>query len=381
MRRLKRKCLLRILLAWPLVIASLAPSVAFAQKLHAVVVGDVSPAAGWGKYTMAVAMDTRLMFAMLNNNLPEHQLNYVPMEIEEDAWSDPQNLLSAINELETRPGDIIVFYFSGHGGADDRGHYLQLARGKLYREELLTAMESKQPRLSVLLTDCCNTRSDGYLYGAPYIHTENPARPTPLFQSLFFEPTGRVDINSSAPGESAFFLPISESEEFPSISNSIFTGELTYWVEENKNRRATWDNLVSAVSLQVHSTFLKVYPYGTSVTKGGSVQKEQNVYAWRYPGLPEAKGPRTGFLIRDFGGRGAVIVGVVPNSPASQVFRLDQDKLVSLSPQQVVVSVNNVTTATTEGVLEAIATAPQIAKLGIRDRQGHTFEVLMRMRY
>lgn len=364
-----------------LLLLVLGQAVAYSQTLHAILVGDVSPSAGWGKYSMAVAMDLRLMYSMLHNNMPERQLNILQLEIDEDEWSTPENLLQAIEEVSPKSGDTLLFYFSGHGAADDRGHYLELASGKLYREEILKAMDAKQARLNVLITDCCNTRSDGYAYGAPYIHTENPRSPTALFRSLFLEPTGQVNINSSHPGESAFFLPIDDDDESSSLSNSIFTGELIEWVHENRNRTASWEGLLRALSLRVHASFLKHYPNGASVGKGTVIQKRQNVYSFTHPGRPEASGPRTGLVIRDFGGRGAVIVEVTPNSPATQVFRLDLERMISLEPQQVVISVNEAPTNNTEAALQAMQSAPQISKLGIRDRSGRTFEALIKLRY
>jgi hypothetical protein len=352
-----------------------------AQTIHAILVGDLSPAAGFGKYSMAVAMDLRLMYSMLHSNMPERQLNILQLEIDEDEWSNPQNILDAIAEVSPKPEDTVLFYFSGHGAADDRGHYLELANGKLYRDQILQAMENKRARLNVLITDCCNTRSDGYAYGAPFIHTENPRSPTVVFRSLFLEPRGQVNINSSQPGESAFFLPIDDKEESYSLSNSIFTGELIEWIHENRNRSSNWESLVRAVSLKVHAAFLKHYPNGASVGKGNIVQKQQNLFSFFHPGRPEASGPRTGLIIRDFAGRGAVIVEVTPSSPATQVFRLDLERMISLEPQQVVISVNGLPTADTEAALKAIQTAPQITRLGIRDRTGRSFDALIKLRY
>lgn len=357
----------------------LAPSNLPGQTLHAVLVADISPAAGWGKYTTAVAMDLKLVDAMLNSNLPEQQLQITRLELEQDADSRPDLLLDAIRELSVKPEDSVLFYFSGHGGADDQGQYFQLAKGKLQRRKVIEALEAKGGRLAVLLSDCCNTRSDGYLYAAPYIPFENPRTPTPLFRSLFLEPKGRVDINSSAPGESAFFIPLKE-EEGP-FSLSIFTAELTEWVDQNRNRPASWDKLISSVGLRVQAAFAEHYPRGASLAKGGLLQNRQTVFALDYPGKPEAKGPRTGFTIRDFPGRGAVVIELAADSPATRVYQIEQKKFVSLQAQQVIFSVNGKETPDTKSVVEAIAAAPQISKLGIRDSRGGSYEVLIRMRY
>jgi hypothetical protein len=355
------------------------PSPLLAQNLVAVVVGDRSPAAGWGKYTANVAMDVTNIRGMLGDNMPEARLHAISLELEEDVDSDPKNVLAAISEIKLAPNDTLLFFYTGHGGSDDQGHYLALARGKLYRKTLLDALTSKAARLTVLITDSCNSRSDGYLFLAPAYRSANPAAPTALFRSLFLEPKGLVDINSCAPGESAFFTPL--DEQMRELPGSVFTKALTSWVGKNRDRGRVWDELVREVSLQVLTDFHDYYPKGAQVAKGEPVQTQQTVYPIRYPGMPEKQGPRTGFVIRDFPGQGAVIISVQAGSPAAGVFIINQEAFTSLTPQQVIVSVNGQGVQNTDQVVQAIKASPQIVRLGIRDAKKGTFDVLLRMRY
>jgi Caspase domain len=350
-----------------------------AQKVHALIVGDISPSAGWGKYTASVAMDMTTLFVILHSNLPESNIDYRNIEIEEDEGSDPAHLLSAIQELTPSPNDTIFFYFTGHGEADDKGHYLALAKGKLYRQTIIDALLSKNARLAVIITDSCNSRSDGYLYLSPAAHYETPARVSPLFKSLMMEPKGIVDINSCSPGESAFFTPL--DEEMRELPSSIFTHELESWMTQNQKANATWDTLVRRLSLQVHTAFKAHYPKGAQVAKGQVVQNQQTVYALAYPGKPENKGPRTGFMVRDFQGKGAIITQVASNSPASQIYVVSKRLYGSLSPQQVIVGVNGQPIENSEQLLKAITDSTQIARLNIRDALKGDFEVLIRLRY
>jgi hypothetical protein len=358
---------------------SVAASPLFGQKMHAIVVGDLSPAAGWGKLAPNIVMDTLIFGGMLESNMPEQQLNIMSLQLQEDDQSDPQNILELVRELAPRPEDIVVFYYSGHGASDDQGHYFAMAKGKLHRKQVLEVILSKRPKLAVLITDCCNVRSDGRLFFAPYFQTQRPSSPTPLFRSLFLEPKGIVDINSSAPGEGAFFAP--SGDDIASMRGSIFTIELNAWVEKNRSQRRAWDDLVRGVSLQVHNAFHGYYPKGIQASKREAVQTQQNVFPVQYPGMPQNKGPRTGFLIRDFPGKGAVITMVEANSPASQVFLVDKEVFAPLSPQQVIISINGNPVASTEQVVKAIAQSPQIARLRIRDAAKGDFDVLVRMRY
>ncbi|MFN7449198.1 MAG: hypothetical protein ACK56W_15515 [Pirellula sp.] len=360
-------------------IFSMAGGPLSAQTIHAIVLGDLSPAAGWGKLAPNIVLDTLTIGGMLESNMPERQLNLLNMQLTEDDQSDPTRVLKLIYELNPRPVDTVVFYYSGHGASDDQGHYLAMANGKLHRKKVLDAMLRKGPRLAVLITDCCNLRSDGQMFFAPFFQVDRPSSPTPLFRSLFLEPKGIVDVNSSAPGEGAFFAP--SGDDIGSKRGSIFTIGLTAWVEKNQSQRRIWDELVRGVSLHVHASFHDYYPKGIQASKGDQVQTQQNVFPIQYPGMPENKGPRTGFLIRDFPGKGAVITKVEANSPASQVFLVDKEVFASLSPQQVIISINGKPVETTEQVVKAIAQSPQIARLRIREAIKGEFDVLIRMRY
>jgi hypothetical protein len=368
-----------VCLAWLACIGFWNTGPASAQVLHAVVVGDVSPSAGWGKYTSAVAMDLTMLSTAIAENMPERQFNLVRFEISEDQYSSPASLLETVSELSVAPNDAILFYFSGHGSVDDQGHYLALAAGKLYRKDLMSALTAKRARMVALITDCCNTRSDGYLYAAPFIEVTSPRAPTPLFKRLFLDSTGVVDITSSSPGESAFFAPYEEDP--PGSPGSIFTTEWLKWIDKEKQNSRSWDELVRGVSLRTHQAFRDFYPKGASVSKGAPVQSEQNVFPFQYPGMPTNEGPKTGLVVRDFPGRGAVITDVAPGSPATQAFLIRRDQFLSLRPQQVILSVDGKPTPNTAAVAAAIRQSPQIVRLTVRDPMQGRLEVLLRMRY
>lgn len=350
-----------------------------AQNLVGMVVGDVAPAAQWGRYSSSVTMDVTNVHGMLGDHMPETRVLVVPIKLESDEDSDPGRLLGAVQNLSVGPNDTLLFYYTGHGGADDRGHYLALSRGKLYRQSLRDALAAKGARLTVLITDCCNTRSDGESFMAPIYVPKNPPAPTAILQSLFLDPRGIVDINSSAPGESSFFTPISTNSF--DLPGSLFSKAFTAWMEENESRARVWDELVREIGLRVHTNFNTYYPKGAQATKGQNIQTQQNVYPLAYPGMPEKSGPRTGFIVRDFQGTGAMIVSVQPGSPAAQVFVINENRFAPLAPQQVIISINGTPVANTEQLSQVFKASPQIARLSIRDAQRGVFDVLLRMRY
>lgn len=354
-----------------------------AQQLHAVIVGDISPSTGFGKYVSAVKNDLLGLSMALEENVPKSRINLCYLEIQDDEDSSPDIIRQALRDMKANANDTILFYYSGHGSVDDKGHYLSLAHGKLYREELIKLLKAKGARLVALVTDCCSTRSDGYLYMAPNYEIPCRRSPTPLFQKLFFDSRGFVDINSASPGESAFFAPYREGEVtgMPGSEGSIFTIAWLQWLDQEKQNQRSWDDMVRAVSLKTHKAFRDFYPKGASIAKGAPIQTDQNVYPFTYPGKPANEGPRTGIIIRDFTGRNSVITEVTPGSPATQVFLLRKDQFISLQPQQVVVAINGAPTPDTRSVVQEINASPQIMRMTIRDARQGTFDVLLRMKY
>ncbi len=93
--------------------------------------------------------------------------------------------------------DSLLFYYSGHGAADDSGQFLALEhdradRAWLYRSRLREAMAACSPRQMILLTDCCSKE----VTRAPA--EDPPAVPKatwPVMDCLFFHHAGVTDIN------------------------------------------------------------------------------------------------------------------------------------------------------------------------------------------
>ena len=358
--------------------ALVSVSEASAQTLHAIIFADQSPSAGWGKNAPNITFDVLKMFAAMNNHVPESQLNYQSATIDEDQYSSPQFVREVLSEVSPQPGDTLLVYYSGHGGSDDRGHFLQLAKGKLYRDELRKLMEQKGARLNVLITDCCNVRSDGKRMMAPAPWLEPPRALSPLFRSLFFTSNGWVDLNGSSPGEGAFFPANIDGGDSP--PGSIFTTQLADFFDRYESQATTWEHLVREVGLGVSATFKDEYPKGASVGKGAPIQSEQNVYAIEYPGMPQRSGPRSGVTVRDHDGRGAFITVVRPGFPAERVYHLRSKQYVSLKPKQVIVAVNGKPVTGAMSFSDAVKESPQMMRLKIREGN-RTDEYLMRLRY
>ena len=165
------------------------------------------------------------------------------------------------------------------------------------------------------------------------------------------------------------------------MDGSIFTGTLVRWLDQWRNQRSTWDNLLRGVSLQVHVTFRESYPKGAEITKGAPRQSDQNVYAIAYPGMPERSGPRTGMLVRDERGQGARIVTVNPDSPAAKAYDLSARRSAPLEIGQLIIEANGQPIRGTQDFLAVVQASPQVLRLAVQAPRTGQRVYLVRLRY
>jgi len=123
-----------------------------------------------------------------------------------------RNLLKAIHDLPVQPDDTVVVLYSGHGHtAADHHHTLNFggAADTLRRDDLVKAMQKKNPRLAVLLTDACSGYPDNrQVRPSVPLHEmkELPKGDTMSWQTvqwLFLQHRGVVDITAAEPGFNA----------------------------------------------------------------------------------------------------------------------------------------------------------------------------------
>jgi hypothetical protein len=108
----------------------------------------------------------------------------------------------------------LFVYYEGHGAYDPNapandktmGHFLALSDRRLPRGELVARMEGKNPRLSVLLTDCCNVSATMRVRRrfVPELRTFEVIGWTGL-EDLLFSYRGVVDGTASSRDEYSWF--------------------------------------------------------------------------------------------------------------------------------------------------------------------------------
>ncbi len=125
------------------------------------------------------------------------------------------NVMKAIDELQVVPEDIVIFYYSGHGGRalndDDPFPQMCLTEGPsnyipatLVRNMILR----KKPRLTVVLTGCCNSEGSEISIKSVYVQGQNytvqKEKNHKYYKKLFIDNTGWVQMTSSRAKEYSY---------------------------------------------------------------------------------------------------------------------------------------------------------------------------------
>jgi hypothetical protein len=150
--------------------------------------------------------DARSMSAALGAGFGNSRI--LEMKVLEGNDVRPEVIAGYFRTLRCGQDDVLLFYYSGHGAmVEGRGHMLTTSHGNLARSDLRAVMGAKQPRLSVLLTDCCSSLfKPRKLPPAPGAPAPRPEI-SPLLRCLLLEHRGVVDITSSSYGEASWGRP------------------------------------------------------------------------------------------------------------------------------------------------------------------------------
>lgn len=173
------------------------------------------------------------------------------------------NLESALNNLSCGKDDIVIFYYSGHGGRSpketkDPFPWMQLVvdpyrtawnASQYYSlSQVLKRIEAKQPRLSIVLGDLCNSLSNAIpqkdvpeMKGA----TKMSKAPCDFYRDLFLKVKGSIIASSSKPGET------SSAYEDGGAFTICFTEVLQIMVSDNME--PDWELLLEGTKLRTQN--------------------------------------------------------------------------------------------------------------------------------
>lgn len=348
-----------------IVFFQLFASLSVAQTIHLILAVDGNSNLGGGN----MSADMRNMRQTFERNIPEDRLYIERLSIDDLT---AEEMLEAVEKLEVEHHDSVIFYYSGEGGyVKDRDEpFFQLSNGEtLSRKKVEELLRKKKVRLTVLLTDCCQS-----LISVPPSpiekDTEEVERPeefSPLFQTLFLESVGFVDLASCQAGEPSYTDPTSRNR------GSYFTRCLTeLWEKESKNQETHWRKIANDVNGNVLRLVKKEVQEKYSVA-----EKPQRVLLRSAPDIKQKApgGVRFGaFVLEDGDSSGGLLVThVYEGSSATKVGLCVDDRILA---------VNGTEVATEKDCLELIKDARQSIKLRFfSSKQGREIDVLIPLAY
>ena len=193
--------------------------------------------------------------------------------------------------------------------------------GNIPRGEVLKHLTGKSARLTVLLTDCCNSKAEGVRYWRGIRPYTPPETISPLFAALFLRPKGVVDLTASKIGEYGMVDPTDKTR------GSCFTYPLAQMLEEKKDAGSmTWPKFVDLLKPKVDETFHDWFPDGYPGAEDNERQMHQTVLVYgRLPTevvnndvITNPQRPRFGAQGKTTPDGGVVVVKVAPGSPAQR---------------------------------------------------------------
>ena len=219
--------------------------------LHVVLVGDTADPTIGGSVSHDLEMLTYLL-----SNLPPTKCSVKVLSGDE---ASPSTVVDSINQLEVRPNDALLVYYSGHGVyTEGQGHVLTMGNGDLTRDELRKTVLAKKPALSVIITDSCSVYyPEALRAGAPLLNVA-------FLRYLFYRQKGVVDVSSSAEGEVAYCTE----------SGGLFTKELINMfyrsnddLDSNQDGVPSWGEVLAYLQQALTPTNKGGVPYSEHIRK------------------------------------------------------------------------------------------------------------------
>lgn len=238
--------------------------------------------------------------------------------------------------------DTILFYYSGHGFHDrEKGHFLRTPGKVLLRTELREAVLNCQPRLAVIITDCCQQ-----VKALPTVNLFGASAASEIVDALFFKPVGFIDINSCSQGQLAgggapkaggfftkalFDLMASPIEDFDLNNDNVLT-----W-------REFFPLLMGETTENWKNGCDRENPPGCTKNRNlpGGLQCTQNPQAYSLPARtpidpPEFKhGLTIAVLQKDGKDAGLNVTAVQPGSPAEQAGLKKDDVILEIDNKRI----------------------------------------------
>ena len=256
-----------------------------------------------------------------------------------------QDVFKAIENLKVAENDTVMLYYSGHGGYDyTKGiqfftlYGREKEQGMISRTELMDRLLAKKARLTICLSDCCNT----LLSTEEQLYPQEPEEellikiPERGLESLFFNARGVVDITSSKIGEVSLCIRSGNSNNIGGLFTKIFL----YFLSKNRyNEKITWQDIQSEMQPKMTGAFQKILTRldrkyldvskaSIPVIPGLSTrQTNQRIHIYRCPQMPA----RLGLSVKNHSEAGVSVIKVISNTPAEKAGICPGDVLLEIN--------------------------------------------------
>lgn len=182
-----------------------------AQTFHAIIFADTTdPSIGEGDKNDFINMSMEFSTIAAATGMQLKTYYY------KDERCSHDNLVELLSTMQTKPEDIIFFYYSGHGtrSSNDDSDFPQMCLASRYDshfyplEKTLAKLASLPSRLRIVLGDCCNSVVEGvtpkdYASKGVTVLTKEPVN---AYRSLFCNLRGNVIASGSQRGEASLTM-------------------------------------------------------------------------------------------------------------------------------------------------------------------------------
>jgi|GEM_PF-1982926 len=320
-------------------------------KIHLIIVADTDDF----KIGESVASDLYHVTDLFGAHVPPHQLQVTTLSGKDVRR---KRILETVAAIKINPNlDTVVFYFSGHGAFDPNTKQNFLyglgQQDACLRSEIREVIQQFRPQLTVIIADTCSI-----FHRTPVPAPANPPAEivTPAFRSLFLEPVGLVDINSSQP----------EQEAEGNSNGGWFTSTFCDYLHDRKNQRLSWNNLLMDVNRGVKSKWrANQTAYAVSPLpqpNNGTAGPQTPVQGVRFGAAAQAtaRGTHLG---------GVEVTQVIAGSAATRIQnRKDGGQYRLVVDRDIITHINGIPISTYNEFRQAIAASPNNMVIRVFDR-------------
>lgn len=320
-----------------------------APFIHVVMVVD-SNAKDVGEF---IKQDAALINSTFVNNVPQGQFHFYELK---GNSASIEGIETQFENMHIDSDDTVVFIYTGHGAFDvnTKQHLMTLDNDEIIRRDSIRKfLLAHDQRTTVLLTNSCSNFVD--------VFGNSPDRPkptqiSPLFDQLFLQTKGVVDISATSPGEFGITGGIG-SEFIIALYGSL----------EHSNRRVGWSTIIKEINHEI-----KTRPR----------YEEANQTAYAVLPLPGQQAPEkrpvvqkrwTGAYVKQNAGGGVIVIQVIPNTPAMRIRDKNGTTYRLVPNRDVITHVNGLAVNTAAAFEQEIHDAGKVAAIKVYDGKLRTY--------